>query len=304
MRKIIFAFCFLLFAILESEELPEIEYDKLEVGEEQTLEVMTWNIQNFPKSDFTIDYAADIINAVDPDIIGFQEIESDSAFFCLIDQLNALDKHNWSGYRANRNYWKLELAFIYKTDLIGVSGIYEIFFGEWQPFPRSPLVLECTFADQEIIIVNNHFKARTGAENEARRRAAVEKLDAWILANHPDDNVIVLGDLNDQLIDEGAANVFTSLLQKPAEYRFVDYEIAQNDSADWSYPYWKYRGHIDHILISNELYDEFESSQEFVKVVTIDKFMEGGDDARYKYITDHRPVVVKLKFEMPEEEKE
>ena len=76
----------------------------------------------------------------------------------------------------------------------------------------------------------------------------------------------------------------------------MDLELAKIDSADWSYPYWKYRGHIDHILISNELYDEFENSDSFVKVVTIDKFMEGGGDARYKYITDHRPVVIKLKF--------
>lgn len=290
-----------LFFHLHGEELPRIEYDKLAVGEEQTLEVMTWNIQNFPKTEFTIDYAARVINAIDPDIIGFQEIESDSAFFGLIAQLNDLDKHNWSGYRANRNYWKQELAFIYKTDLVGVHGINEIYFGDWQPFPRSPLVLECSFADQEIIIINNHFKAKTGAENEARRRDAVRKLDAWILVNHPDANVIVLGDLNDQLIDKGAANVFTEFLQETAEYKFVDYEIAVNDSADWSYPYWKYRGHLDHILISNELFDEFAAANQFVKVITIDKFMEGGDDARYKYITDHRPVVVKLKFEMPVE---
>ncbi len=302
MRKIIFTFCILLSAFLWSQKLPEIEYDRLLVGEEQTLEVMTWNIQNFPKHEYSITYAARIIDAVNADLIALQEIESDSAFFALINKLNELDNHNWSGYRANRNYWKMELAYIYKTNLIGVSGIYEIFYGEWQPFPRSPLVMEFQYAGQEIIIINNHFKARTGEENEARRRDAVEKLDAWILENHRDDNVIVLGDLNDQLIDEGADNVFTTFLQKPDEYRFVDYEIAQNDSADWSYPYWKYRGHIDHILISNELFDEFEASNDFVKVVTIDKFMEGGDDARYKYITDHRPVVLKLQFEMPQEE--
>ena len=39
-----------------------------------------------------------------------------------------------------------------------------------------------------------------------------------------------------------------------------------------------------------------------VKVVTIDKFMEGGGDSRYEYIGDHRPVVLKLQFEMSEEE--
>jgi endonuclease/exonuclease/phosphatase family metal-dependent hydrolase len=301
MKKILFALFTLLFALLLSEELPKIEYEKLTVGEEQTLEVMTWNIQNFPKSEFAIDYAAEIINAIDPDVIGLQEMESDSAFFCLVKQLNDLDKHNWSGYRANRNYWKQELAFIYKTDLIGVDKIYEIFYGDYKPFPRSPLVMEFTYNDQEIVIIDNHFKARTGQENEKRRRDAVDKLDEYIFENHPDANVIVLGDMNDQLIDEGTANVFTTFLEKPMEYKFVDLEIAQNESADWSYPYYKYRGHIDHILISNELYDEFEKTDSFVKVVTIGKFMAGGDDARYKYIGDHRPVVVKLKFEVPEE---
>ena len=296
MKKYIFAFCFLFFGFLWAEELPKIEYDKLTIGEEQSLEIMTWNIQNFPKSEFTIDYAAEIISAIDADIIGLQEMESDSAFFCLIKQLNDLDKHNWSGYRANRNYWKQELAFIYKTNLIGVDKIYEIYYGDYKPFPRSPLVMEFTFNEQEIVIINNHFKAMPGPKNEARRRDAVEKLDSYILENHPDANVIVLGDLNDKLIDSAEENVFTTFLDKPEEYKFVDLEIAKNDSADWSYPYWKYRGHIDHILISNELYDEHLNADFFVKVITIDKFMEGGGDARYKYITDHRPIVIRLKF--------
>ena len=106
MKNIIILICILLTSILWAEELPKIEYDKLQIGADKTLEVMTWNIQNFPKSDFSIDYAAEVINAIDADIIGLQEMESDSAFFCLIKQLNDLDKHNWSGYRPNRNHWK------------------------------------------------------------------------------------------------------------------------------------------------------------------------------------------------------
>lgn len=281
---------------LWSEELPKIEYDKLTVGEKSTLEVMTWNIQNFPKHEATIDYAAEVINAVDADIIALQEMESDSAFFCLLKQLNDLDKHNWSGYRANRNYWKQELAFIYKTNLIGVDKVYELFYGDFKPFPRSPLVMEFTYAKQEVVIINNHFKAMPGKKNEVRRRGAVQKLDSYIVENLDDKNIILLGDLNDTLTDEPDENVFTTFLDKPAEYKFVDLAIAGNDSTDWSYPYWKYRGHIDHIMISNELYDEFENSGSFVKVITIDKYMEGEGDSRWKYITDHRPVLVKLKF--------
>jgi hypothetical protein len=95
------------------------------------------------------------------------------------------------------------------------------------------------------------------------------------------------------LIDD--PNVFEVFIDDE-NYRFADMKIAEDEDADWSYPYWKYRGHIDHILISNELFDEFASKHSDIKVITIDKFMEGGGDARYKYITDHRPVVMKLKF--------
>lgn len=73
--------------------------------------------------------------------------------------------------------------------------------------------------------------------------------------------------------------------------------IAANPEADWSYPYYKYRGHLDHILLSNELFDNVQDWKNDVKVVVIDRFMEGGESSRYKYITDHRPVIVKLKFD-------
>ena len=45
-----------------------------------------------------------------------------------------------------------------------------------------------------------------------------------------------------------------------------------------------------------DFFDEFENAGSEVKTITIDKFMEGEGDARYKYITDHRPGVLKLEF--------
>jgi len=41
MKKIIILVCILLTTILWAEELPKIEYDKLQVGADETLEVMT-----------------------------------------------------------------------------------------------------------------------------------------------------------------------------------------------------------------------------------------------------------------------
>jgi endonuclease/exonuclease/phosphatase family metal-dependent hydrolase len=295
MKQFVILSIIIFFIGMQAVEMPEIDLASLAVGEKHTLEVMTWNLQNFPKHEFSIELASQVINAVDPDLIALQEIESDSAFFAVVNKLNALDKHSWSGYRANRNYWKQELAYIYKTDEIKVNGIYEIFYGEFQPFPRSPLVMEFQYQDQEIIIINNHLKARSGEENKIRRKNAIQKLDDWITSNHPDSNVIILGDMNDNLLAED--NVFQIILDKPDEYLFADFEIASDEVADWSYPYTKYRNHIDHILISNELFDEFRNTDSFVKVVVIDRFMEGGEENRYQFLTDHRPVLVKLRFE-------
>ncbi len=300
MKKNIFTFCFLLFAFLWAEELPQIEYSNLSVGEKQTLEIMTWNIEHFPKSEYTIDYAVRIISAIDADVIGLQEIESDSAFVVLLNNLqtdNPEDK--WNGFRANTNEWEMNLAYLYKSSIIKVDSIYQIYPDDeiyHKPFPRKPLILEFSYFDQKIYVINNHLKAMPGEKNVVRRKEACKLLDEYIDEFLPQENVILMGDLNDQLTDVAEENSFNVFLDDKQNYYFADWEIAADSTANWSYPYWKYRGHIDHILISNELYDEFENSGSYAKVVTIDKFMEGGEDSRYKYITDHRPVVIRLKF--------
>ena len=300
MKKFVIFLILLCFTFLFADELPEIEYDKLSFGEKNTLDVMTWNIQNFPKSEYTIDYATGILLAIDADVIGLQEIQSDSAFVVLLKNLQKQNpKDNWNGFRANTNEWEMNLAYLYKSCMINVDSIYQIYPDDekyHQPFPRKPLMLEFSYLDQKFFIINNHLKAMLGEKNMMRRKDACRLLDEYIDEFLSDENVILLGDLNDQLTDPEEENAFTIFLDDKQNYYFADWEIAADSTADWSYPYWKYRSHIDHILISNELFDEFAIAGSEIKTITIDKFMEGEGDARYKYITDHRPVVLKLKF--------
>lgn len=145
-------------------------------------------------------------------------------------------------------------------------------------------------------MINNHLKAMPGRENELRRKAAVKDLLSYIRDKYESDNLVVLGDLNDQLTDAGASNVFQEILSDSLNFRFADWEVAADSTADWSYPYWKYRGQIDHILISNELFDEFDRSGSYFKTIVIDRYMTGGENMRYQTITDHRPVGIKLFF--------
>ncbi|MBL7108488.1 MAG: endonuclease/exonuclease/phosphatase family protein [Candidatus Cloacimonetes bacterium] len=300
MKKVVILVLWFWVMICFAENLPEIEYEKLNFGEDETLEIMTWNIQNFPKSDATVDYVTKIIIAIDADVIGLQEIQKDSAFVLLLKNLNQKSSENiWNGFRADTDKWEMNLAYIYKANVTDSVNVYEIYADDSKyhsPFPRKPLVLEFSYSNEKFYIINNHYKARSGEKNLKRRQKASELLDKYIEENLSEENVIILGDLNDQLIDEKQKNAFTVFLENDENYKFVDFKIAEDEDADWSYPYWKYRGHLDHILISNELFDEFRASKSAIKVITIDKFMEGNGDARYKYITDHRPVALKLYF--------
>ncbi|MBN1948646.1 MAG: endonuclease/exonuclease/phosphatase family protein [Candidatus Cloacimonetes bacterium] len=288
---------------VRDSEIPELRpgvmLDSLRFGAEGTLEIMTWNLQNFPKHAFTVDYAAEIILAADPDLVGLQEITSEEGFLYLIQKLNEIDNRNtWQGHKSISDEWGHNLAYLYKSNLLRVNSVQEIYPAEEYDyaFPRRPLIMEFHYHDQNVLVINNHLKAFPGKENEARRSEAVRLLHEYIRTDLNDENVIIIGDLNDYITDPDSVNVFNLFLNQPDEYLFTDYEIAADTLADWSYPYWKYRGHIDHILISNELFDEFEATGRDVKTVVIDRFMEGGEDSRYQFISDHRPVTARFRF--------
>jgi hypothetical protein len=122
---------------------------------------------------------------------------------------------------------------------------------------------------------------------------ACNKLDTYISNNFPDDEVIVLGDLNDMLTDS-QNNVFISFLNEEDEYVFTDMAIAEGSQIYWSYPFWP--SHLDHILITNELFDEFELDNSDIQTLMIDTILDNGLNEYDDNISDHRPVGLKLEI--------
>ena len=82
-------------------------------------------------------------------------------------------------------------------------------------------------------------------------------LKTYIDENLSNEKVIVLGDLNDDISEPHQNNVFQDVLDDSYNYQFGDLIIAQGNSSDWSFPNWP--SHLDHILITNELFDELDS---------------------------------------------
>ena len=283
---------------LFSINLSAQDFDELEFGTDSTFEILTWNIEWFPKNgQTTADYVTAIIQTLDVDVLAIQEVDDTDMFDQMLQNLT-----DYEGYYESA--WFAGLAYIYKTDVIEINDIYEIYTTApyWSPFPRSPMVMDMTYLGENILIINNHFKCCGDGyldlddpdDEETRRYLASNLLKEYIDTNFSNNNVIVLGDLNDILTDDTENNVFQMILNDSENYLFADMEIATGNSSEWSYPWWP--SHIDHILITNELFDEFENERSKIQTIKIEEFMDGGFDEYYENISDHRPVALKLEF--------
>ena len=266
-------------------------------GTDSTFEVVTWNIEWFPKNgSITVDSVSKIIASLDVDLIGLQEIDDTTICRQMINNL--------PGYELFMdNSWFGGLAYVYRSSSISINSIYKIYDTSpfWNTFPRSPLVMNLTFMGEDIIVINNHFKCcgdglldiGNSSDEEARRYQASSLLKQYIDTNFPSSRVIVLGDLNDILIDASANNVFQMFLNDSTNYLFADEAIAYGSSTDWSFPGWP--SHLDHILITNELFSEVSNTGSEIKTIKIDNFMAGGLVNYDNNISDHRPVGLKIK---------
>lgn len=272
-------------------ENPEIIIDDIQItryGSDSTFDLATWNIEYFPKSlTYTIPYLCQIIKDIDLDMIAIQEIDNNTAFYTLLDSLPGYD-----GYVASVPDYGQRLGFIYKTDLITVSTAVLLFEDDDWLFPRPPLLTYVsvkkdgqTVFDFTMIIL--HFKAFEDAESESRRRNACIKLHNYIdlnLLTGDDTDVIVLGDMNDEIDDPSQSNVFTVFLEDTMNYEFITMPIADEPT----YIGGGYLSTIDHILITDNVRAEFNEG-------TIQVIKPDLEFSKYQtYISDHRPVLAQF----------
>lgn len=268
------------------------------VGTDSTLEVMTWNLESFAKNgDVTADLVTQVLQAVEADIIGLQEITSSTRFEAVVAGLDG-----WDGFRSSSSGYSLNLAFIYRTDgLLEVESVQEIMTGESAAFPRAPLLLLGSFGDQPIAVINNHLKCcgngiideNDAWDEETRRQTACLLLEEYALAHLGDRAVFLIGDFNDEVTDAPASNVFANFLGDPAGWRIADLPIAEGPATGWSFPGWP--SHLDHIIINQALFTGAEGPEYLVRVPSLAAHLTGGWTEYDQNISDHLPVVLRIR---------
>ena len=291
MNKIIFL---LLISVqfLNAQSLKDLQF-----GTDSTFEVVSWNIEWFPKNgQVTADSVKTIIQSLAADVYALQEIDDTTLLKQVVSTIPDYTCHFKSSYYGG-------LAYVYNTNTVQVNAKYEIYTSQpyWNAFPRSPQVLELTFNNEEYVIIDNHLKCcgdgvldlNDTSDEENRRLRAVNLLKTYIDSIFSNDKVIVVGDWNDILNDPTPNNVFNSFLND-SDYLFVDFPIALGSSANFSFPTWP--SHLDHILISDELFADFSKPNSELSCIRIDDYMSSWSAYDYN-ISDHRPVGLKLEVD-------
>lgn len=265
----------------------------LSFGTDNTLDVVTWNIEHFPKNgQATKNYVKQIITNLDADIIAIQEVSDTNELRTMVSEIDGYSHYCKTGYLAG-------LAYVYKSD-IQINDAYQIYtsYSYWKIFPRAPMVLEITYNNQDYIVVNNHLKCCGDGyldlgdpdDEETRRHDAIKYLKQYVDGVFPNGNVIIVGDLNDVLTDNSENNVFKLMTDDSQNYRFADKSIAEGSNTEWSFPSWP--SHLDHIIITNELFNYVDK----VETIKIDDYMSSFSQYDYN-VSDHRPVGIRLNSE-------
>ena len=290
MRIILFLILVLSTTLLKSQNLNNLGF-----GTDSTFEVISWNIEWFPKNGTTTsNYVETILSNLQADIYALQEIGDTTLLKSVVANIPGYECHFKSSYYGG-------LAYVYNANTVSINNKYEIYTSQpyWSAFPRSPQVLELTFEGEDYVIINNHFKCcgdgtlntNDPSDEEMRRLTAVTLLKQYIDSVFINERVIVVGDLNDILTDSPTNNVFQSIINDNMNYMFTDMQIALGNPTDFSYPTWP--SHLDHILITNELFIDFQNPNSEIRCIKIDDYMNNWNQYDNN-ISDHRPVGIKL----------
>ena len=249
------------------------------------IEVVTWNIEFFPKQgQRTIDSVYNIITSLNADIYCLQEIHNINSFKNLAEDLIEYD------YVISEDTDYLNLVVLYKKNNFVVRSQASLFIDSMYEFAsRPPLRLEMTYTGENPIdftLINMHLKCCN--DGFTRRVQSSEILYEYLknsvqlgYVNH-----IIVGDWNDDISDSYSQNSFNIFLEDQDTFKFVTYENAHSSSNTYdSFPGFGNGSFIDHIMISSDLFEEFENGD--VQTLRLGDYISGYDEI----ISDHRPVV-------------
>jgi exonuclease III len=236
------------------------------LSQDNTLEVVTWNLEWFGNTDkgpddeeLQLQNALKIIDKMGkPDIIVFEEITTRSHFENLASQAG------YHVYLSPGSDYHQKIGVFYSDQVLLVDSSKQILVDQKHQFAQRPPVLTKFnhAAVGDFNVIGFHLKAHIPSatteqkqDSYDRRKLASELISNYIKDSLNSDKVIVLGDWNDD-IDisnyDDKVTPFTILLEdQTVDFvtKYLSYGLNKSS---------KYGSVIDHILISNELFSDYD----------------------------------------------
>ena len=215
------------------------------------------------------------ISAMNPDIVGLQEVENDLTHTPIVTLLDALndaagaDVWSWIGELDYYNLYPIRNEILYRNDRVSAVGdpvtiadpiFDEIPPGRDDPLGRPPVAQTFEYHGEYFTVVNNHFKSKscsgaTGGDADmadgqacwnptrvGQAERVLEFVDE-LIADTGDSDVLVIGDLNSYLDEDPVLAFENELINLVREWDNDPYSF--NFFASFSAP-WIGRGLLDY----------------------------------------------------------
>ena len=291
-----------------------------------TLEVVNWNIEwfgspvNGPTNDAQQEQnVSTILQNLNADIYAVSEIVDESRLAAVVSQMNGYD-FVISNYGSHTNTNENDpsplgeaqkLAFIYKTAIFknvsttallsqGINSVADLTnpaYDYWAsgrfPFMMSAdVTLNCITKNVKFILV--HGKANTAPTTPSynRRKLGADSLHYTLQQNYANDNIIILGDYNDDL-DESITDGFTITSWSAFTNDGENYEpLTLPLSLAGKKSTVSHDNVIDHVVVSSEMQQYYMSSTANILTDVTSLVVNYGSST-----SDHYPVFTRYIFE-------
>ncbi|UGU14946.1 endonuclease [Sinomicrobium kalidii] len=262
-----------------------------------------------------------IIAAMDADVIAVEEISDDALFAQMVSEMDGYDYvlSDHTSY-PNSPGVKQKVGFIYKTSTVVpvatkplLASIHPYYNGgddsALTDYPNDPtrffasgrlpflMTADVTIdgSTEQISFIALH--ARANSSNDPQSRYDMRKYDVEVLkdsldAMYADANLFVLGDYNDDVDETVADNVNTTITSYEAYMNDgINYNVVSSSLSDEDFRSYVFRENmIDHIMVSNELNDNFIEGSARVGYEHY--------DSDYTYTaSDHFPVSARFRMQ-------
>jgi endonuclease/exonuclease/phosphatase family metal-dependent hydrolase len=299
-----------------------------------TLDIVSWNLEWFgadkddrgaelgpANEELQFANAKKALQALDADIIAFQEIANDETMQNLIAELPGYDfvrsdVHSYS-WDPSRNLVPQKLYLVYKKDVVQVKSqkvllnkLYQDVLAGTATLPdypaaqtsfwasgRLPLMVEVEATmngvTQRLHLVNLHTRANSGTNVTPynQRKYDIQVLKDSLAAQYPNANLVLLGDMNDD-VDISVVNNLPSTLNPfvlDNNYKALTYDLSV--AGGYTYASGSFQSFLDHIIVSKSLVDEYVEES-----ITIENQLLSLIPSYRNTTSDHVPVAARFSF--------